>query len=77
MTRAYKQLQATVPNADTPAQTASLRLALVYELGETTYSRDVAEEVYVKKQLQEVGWSEDVKRTLMTIAQRWKHQRLH
>ena len=75
--RVYKQLQATVPNADTPAQTASLRMALAYELGDTTYTRDPAEEVYVRERLQEVGWTADVIRTLTTIAQRWKAQRLH
>ena len=74
--RAYRQLQATVPNADTPAQTAGLRMALVYELGDTTYTRDADEEDYVKKQFQEVGWSEDVKRTLTMIVERWKKQRI-
>ena len=76
--RAWRRLRQTMPNADTPAQTASLRMALRSLLRDTeAYPLHVQEEQYIRDRLDEAGWSEDVRRTLEMMTERWKRQRLH
>jgi ERF superfamily len=74
--RVYRQLQATVPNADTPAQTAALRLALQSLLLDSQFVLEATEEVYVRSRLDEAAWSDDIRHTLEVIAARWKRQRI-
>jgi hypothetical protein len=74
--RVYKQLQAVVSNADTPAQTAALRLALQSLLLDAQFVLADAEEVYVRSRLDEAAWSDDIRHSLEVIAARWKRQRI-
>lgn len=75
-TRVWRQLADTVPNADTPAQTARLRLMLQSMLHDPGYTLDEQEAAFVKERLTEVGWAEGTRRALEVIAARWEQQRI-
>jgi hypothetical protein len=69
--RAYKQLQNAVPNADTPAQTATLRAALAMLVVDTEYALSEADREWVQGWLGMAAWSEGTRQALTTVALRW------
>jgi hypothetical protein len=69
--RVYKQLQNAVPNADTPAQTATLRAALAMLVADTDYDISEEERDWVRGWLDMAAWSETTRHVLIILALRW------
>jgi hypothetical protein len=69
--RVYRQLQNAVPNADTPAQTATLRTALRFLVDDTEYDLSDADREWIQGWLGMAAWSDGTRQALTTVALRW------
>jgi hypothetical protein len=69
--RVWRQLQQSVPNAETPAQGSALRLALQLMLDDPTYPPALKSAQSVKDRLDEIWWNDTHRAGLEALALRW------
>ena len=69
--RAYRRLQQAVPNADTPAQVAALRAALVMMLHDEEYPEQEKARTQVQAALDHAGWTDETRQAMTVLALRW------